>query len=238
MTRPSEKDLSGSIVRVCDISHDTRQAMYELMASAYVVESSSFFNDLAAKNWAILLHDSRHVLRGFTSLAVMDTDADRPIRALFSGDTIIQPEFWGSLELPRVWGRFMLQMINESGDRRLYWFLISSGYKTYRFLPVFFLEYFPRHDAPMPEQMKTILDHLGRARFGERYDADRGIIHLEHPTPLRPGVADLSPERLHDPHVAFFVERNPDHARGDELACIAELRVDNLKPFIRRALKV
>ena len=40
---------------------------------------------------------------------------------------------------------------------------------------------------------------------------------------LRPGVADPPGGRLRDPHVRFFLERNPGHAAGDELCCIAPL---------------
>ncbi|HNV68741.1 MAG TPA: hypothetical protein PKO06_03525 [Candidatus Ozemobacteraceae bacterium] len=238
MGRSADRELRGSIVRVAEIATSVRDAMFGLMDEAYVVGRESFLADLAAKDWAILLHDQQGGLRGFTSLAVMDADVgDRSIRALFSGDTIIQPEFWGSLELPRVWGRFMLQAIEEAGARELYWFLISSGYKTYRFLPVFFREFFPRFDCPTPNDLQAILDSIGEKRFHARFDRERGIIRLEHPTPLRPGIADLTPERLQDPHVAFFVDRNPGYDRGEELACIARLTVDNLRPFIRRALK-
>ncbi|HOY66008.1 MAG TPA: hypothetical protein PLP29_03915 [Candidatus Ozemobacteraceae bacterium] len=234
-----DKALTGKVVPVAELDAGLRSAMFDLMSEAYVVKRESFLADLAAKDWAILLHDATGALRGFTSLALMRTEIEgRAIRALFSGDTIIRPDFWGSLELPRVWGRFMLRMIEEARDEELYWFLISSGYKTYRFLPVFFKEYFPRHDRPTPPDLQNILDRLGTLRFGQRYQPDRGIIRLAEPTPLRAGIADLQDERLQDPDVAFFVARNPGHAAGEELACLAPLRSDNLKPFIRRALRV
>jgi hypothetical protein len=44
---------------------------------------------------------------------------------------------------------------------------------------------------------------------------------------LRPGVADLTPGRLRDPHVDFFARRNPGHPRGDELCCLAPLTRGN-----------
>lgn len=233
-----DKALTGKVVPVANLDDGLRSAMFDLMNEAYIVGRDSFMADLSAKDWAILLHDATGALRGFTSLALMRTEVDgRAIRALFSGDTIIRPDFWGSLELPRVWGRFMMRMIEEAGTEEIYWFLISSGYKTYRFLPVFFQEYFPRHDRPTPPDLQKILDHLGTLRFGQRYEAGRGIIRLAEPTPLRAGIADLHDERLQDPDIAFFVSRNPGHAKGEELACLAPLRSDNLKPFIRRALR-
>ena len=36
-------------------------------------------------------------------------------------------------------------------------------------------------------------------------------------------IVPLTRERLRDPHVRFFAERNPGHTRGDELCCLAPL---------------
>ena len=41
-------------------------------------------------------------------------------------------------------------------------------------------------------------------------------------------------ERLRDPHVRFFHGRNPDHARGDELCCLAPLTRANFTPAAYR----
>jgi hypothetical protein len=51
-------------------------------------------------------------------------------------------------------------------------------------------------------------------------------------------VADLTPQRLVDPHVRFFVERNPEHAMGDELCCIAPLTGDNFTKAARRVIGI
>ena len=51
-----------------------------------------------------------------------------------------------------------------------------------------------------------------------------------------PEVADVTPERLRDPHVAFFVRRNPGHARGDELCCLAPLTRANFTPAAYRVI--
>ena len=53
---------------------------------------------------------------------------------------------------------------------------------------------------------------------------------------LKPGVADLTAERLRDPHVHFFAERNPGHVLGEELCCLARLARNNITPAARRIL--
>ena len=40
----------------------------------------------------------------------------------------------------------------------------------------------------------------------------------------------LPAERQLDPHVDYFLARNPGHERGDELVCLTEIRAENLTP--------
>ena len=61
-----------------------------------------------------------------------------PLAALFSGDTIVRPQFWGEPTLARAWARLAFDFAEAERPLRAFWFLICSGYKTYRFLPVFF----------------------------------------------------------------------------------------------------
>ena len=66
-------------------------------------------------------------------------------------------------------------MLDAHAGTDLYWFLISKGYKTYRFLPVFFHEFYPRWDVPTPSWARAMLDAVARALFPEDYDGEKGI---------------------------------------------------------------
>lgn len=238
MTGNHDKKLIGRIIKVKDLDNHVKQNMFALMDEFYFAKQDVFFDDLSNKNSAILLHDADGILRGFTSAKLFDLPVkeDR-YKILFSGDTIIHPDFWGTLELPRIWGKFMLETLAEMKTEKLYWFLISSGYKTYRFLPAYFHNFYPRHDQPTPEAMQLILDAAAEELFGSRYDADKGIIKMEFPTPLKGGVSDPTEERLRNPHISFFLRKNPGYVDGDELACLTQLTTENIKPFVKRLLR-
>jgi hypothetical protein len=131
--------------------------------------------------------------------------------------------------LAQEWGRFALRLIEAFPDTDLYWFLTTKGYRTYRFLPVFFHEFYPRHDVPTPEWAGRISRAAALAKCPAHYDPHTGIIRVSQRSyRLREGVANVTAQRLRDPHVRFFVERNPRHDRGDELCCIAPLARENL----------
>ncbi len=116
--------------------------------------------------------------------------------------------------------------------------MISAGYKTYRFLPVFYKEFYPCYSCPTPPGVQALLDELARQRFGAEYSAATGVIRFNlGATPLRAGIAEVTAERLKDPHVAFFVARNPGYAQGDELVCLTRIHPDNYSAVGRRLLR-
>jgi hypothetical protein len=229
------KRLVGSVVPRSALSLPERARMYELL-SAYFVHTSraQFESDLAEKETIILLRDLKdQQIQGFSTLMRITAQIDaRDIVAFFSGDTIIAQEFWGETLLSRLWSQTVFAEADRIRDDRpcaaVYWFLICSGYKTWRFLPVFFRDYFPNPNRATPASIRTILDALGRRKFGDEYRAETGIVRFHSATPLRQGIADVTEERLRDPLVAFFDRVNPGHINGDELACLTEISRSNL----------
>ena len=231
--------LTGHIRRPVELTPPQREGMAELLAHYFAnVTQSQFEADLAEKEWVILLTDTASgQIQGFSTLMQLSlTVNDQPIVAFFSGDTIIHRDYWGEAELPRLWGRHVFSLAENIHDARVFWFLISSGYKTYRFLPVFFREFYPTYLQPTPPAIKRILDALACLKFPTEYDAERGIIRFAKAAPLRPGVAEITERRLKDPHVAFFVAANPGHAEGDQLPCLVELTRANITAAGQRML--
>ena len=230
--------LIGRLTDVADLSPNDRREMLRLMDQHYEnVSPEAFEADLLEKRWVIQVRDSDGLMQGFSTQMVLNAVVDgRPIKALFSGDTIVDRQHWGDRALTRAGGQLALSLVEEWPEAELYWFLISQGYKTYRFLPVFFREFYPRFDAATPESMQLVIDALARQKFGAQYDAVAGVVRT--PTyKLREGLADVTAERCEDPHVRFFVERNPGHVVGDELCCIARLSRENFTDAAYRVLQ-
>jgi hypothetical protein len=233
--------LEGTVVETSQLANRQLDQMFDLMAAHYEhMRRDQFDSDLGEKQWVILVEDADHRnVLGFSTQRLLRVAASngKMVRALFSGDTIVQRDFWGRNPLNRLWGTFALSLMDRFPGEDLYWFLISKGYKTYRMLPVFFHEFYPRYDLPTPPAIHDLIVALGRAKFGSRFDAQRGLVPTNGDScRLRPGVADLTPERLHDPHVAYFQQCNPRHAMGDELCCLAPLTRENFTPAAYRVM--
>jgi hypothetical protein len=232
--------LTGRVVLREELGAEMRSAMFALLAAHFVgVELTTFEADLAEKSCAILLEDEQQRLRGFSTLLVYESTVnDRVISVVYSGDTIVERGWWGSPALPRTWIRAVRQLGPLASTREVYWFLLTSGYRTYRFLPVFFRSFHPRFDAPTADTSPPLVDAIARARFGKLYDTSTGIVRFPRPQILRSELLELPCGRTLDPHIAYFVERNPGHVRGDELACLARVHDDNLTPAGRRMCRV
>lgn len=212
--------------------------MYALFRQYYDgVTESIFYADLMGKDYVIeLRHDD--ALAGFSTIALFDffhEPSQLEATVMFSGDTIIDHRFWGSQALPAAFGKFAGE-IQARRQKPLYWLLISKGHRTYRYLPLFVREYWPRHDRPTPTSMEDLLNAIALRRFGRHYDASIGLLRFPSSRGhLKEQWAEVHDAALDKPAVRFFLERNPRYAQGEELVCLAEFNADNLRGVVQRS---
>jgi hypothetical protein len=231
--------LTSRVVPRAELTAREIEAMYRLLADHFSgVEVDVFRQDLAEKNWVVLLEDDCRNLRGFSTFLMYTTTAcGSPTTVVYSGDTIVEPSAWGSPALPRAWIHAVYALRSDYPDGELYWLLLTSGFRTYRFMSVFYRRFYPRFDEPTPADAQRILDALSIERFGQAYDVDSGIVRFPRPQMLRDRLSGVPDGRYADPHVRFFLERNPGHASGDELVSLISLAPDNLTPAGRRMVR-
>ncbi len=215
-----------------ELSRDRQEEMFALLDAHFTgVSRDQFLRDLNEKNWAILLVDDRGRLQGFSTLRFYVTvwKGER-LGVVCSGDTIVDARARTSPLLSKAWIGAVNRLSRQSVSGRVYWLLLTSGFRTYRFLPVFWREFWPQADFRTPPEMQHLLDALARDRFGDAFDANAGIVRFNAPQCLRGSLVDIPAGRLRDPHIAFFIERNPGYRTGDELVCLCELSESNLTP--------
>jgi hypothetical protein len=219
--------LRATLWRQPRLSAAQRTEMWGLFSRFYAdVDPATFERDLAGKHDVILLRDRRdQSLQGFSTLMRYQVEAGgRRYAIVFSGDTIVAPEYWGQTALQVAFYRYVVATKIEFPTLPVYWFLITKGYRTYLLLSRNFLEYWPRHDRPTPAPMLALLEKLARDRFGDAFDSERGILVFDSPHGrLKGEVAPVTPELLEHADIRFFADKNPNHARGDELCCLGRI---------------
>ncbi len=230
--------LKGELLSAKEVTEYQKTRMCQLLNQYFQHISFCYFEkDLAEKDWVILLSDfDSGSIQGFSTQKLMRARINgTPVRAIFSGDTIIDKNFWGGTELVKKWFDLVFSLLKEDQDTKLYWFLISMGFRTYRYLPIYFYDFYPRFDRDVPLHEKAILDTFALMQYPGQYISDKGIIHFTNDVAcLRSDYAEIPDHKLTDPHIKFFLEKNPFYAQGDELACLAELSGSNFKPIVRK----
>lgn len=229
--------LNGQIVQREQLTQDDINRMYELMNLHYDgINIVSFKKDLSEKDWVIILINNQNEICGFSTQKVLNFNVEgKSVRALFSGDTIIHKDYWGELELPKMWLKLGLHLLEKYPNELVYWILITKGYKTYKFLPIYFNNFYPRRDCITPRFEKNLIDTFGEYKYPYEYDAETGVIRFEGKKDrVKEGIADITEQKLKHPDVRFFAEKNPGYKQGDELVCVTQITTENLSAIAKR----
>jgi len=216
-----------------------RDEMYAVFSRYYAnVDHSRFRKDLESKDWIILLSHQDSGIVGFSTQQIYrHSGPSGSVVVVYSGDTIIDRAYRHHTGLAGAFGHFLRWAIRECSGLPVYWLLTSKGARTYRFLPVFFNTFFPAFDRAIPVKFKVLIDALAVEKFGACYLAQTQVV-------CHGGQRDWLCEAEHDPallgrddpHIRFFLERNPGYAQGDELVCLAEVSENNLNGRARRVI--
>lgn len=169
-------------------------------------------------------------LRGFSTLHLQARRdvSGRPCTIIFAGDTVIARRSLGQGALQREWARLLGRTKLRAPWRPLHWFLTCRDYRTYLLLVENVRTALPKYTITRPSPaLQTMLGFVAVDRYGDRFDAEAGVVH---PDPADP--ADRTAESVPvitdelaqaNPHVAFYLDRNPGYLDGDELVCIGDL---------------
>jgi len=223
------------------LSIEDQQQMYSLMDAVYQKISEEMFHaDLENKQFCGLLKDESGIIRGFTTYRILTYKTRRSslVRILFSGDTVIEPAYWGSQELVKGWCQTVGKFKNDYPNEPLYWYLMSKGHRTYMYLPLFFKKYHPAI-YQKNEDLEEVADLVSKELYPNCWNRNKGIIEFDESLgELKTDYGAASYNRSSNKYVEFFLEKNPGFHKGDELVCITEICPENLRGLARKSFKI
>jgi hypothetical protein len=228
------KKLRAKTVQVKNLAEQQVVSLYSVYEKYYENTSFSVFQkDLNNKNSVILLlESSTDRICGFSTILDLELEENgKRILGLYSGDTVVEKEYWGQGTLGIAFLRYLFLKKLCNPLTPCYWFLISKGYKTYLLMANNFKEHYPRFEKETPPEKNWILNQFATRLFPKYYNSQCGVIRFDETgVHLKAGVADISQDlAVTNPRIAFFLEKNPSWMQGEELACIAKMSF--LLPF-------
>jgi hypothetical protein len=224
--------------RIADLSEKKKQAMYALFEQYYIdVSYQQFLDDLKEKNYILMLYSKKNQVIGFSTILFkkLKNTVGREYWALFSGDTVVDKEYWGNKALQKAFYFFILKAKMKALNTPVYWFLQSKGFKTYLLMRKNFKQSYPNIYQDMPHEFASVAQHFYRMKYGDCYiPAKNQIIFPTSKGAAKLEVCEPKGEHLKDPEVQFFLAANPHYAKGVELACVGEITVQDLLGHVQK----
>ena len=230
--------LFAKTINTTQVSDQMKQDMFILFDRYYDnVNKEKFISDFNSKDKVIILRDKTGLIRGFSTIKELKIELESEvIWGIFSGDTVIDLNFWGGSELAVEFFKNVLKAKAKHPFCEVYWFLISKGYKTYLLLANNFKTYYPRYDKDTPERHQKIIKQFGTNLFGRLYQSDKFLLSSANMFDrLKQSVAPISDSLLKcNPKIAYFQKMNPHWQEGDELCCIGRVDFGLITQFTTR----
>lgn len=113
----------------------------------------------------------------------------------------------------------------------------SFSYKSYVAMCHNLSHAYPRYDKETPDFEHELINEYGLSVKSSRevYNAETFVLERER-TAIKESVAPLSKESLNEPHIKFFVERNPGWMKGHQLIVLSAVKWSDVVRVIWRAV--
>jgi len=230
--------LSCRFFRTEDISIPKMLEMHAVFTQYYHnADLATFINDMNKKSGVFILKDkTAGRIVGFTTWNEVEMDyRGRKAIGVFSGDTVVEKEYWGNKAMHTAFAMKMLSTKLLNPTTHVFWLLISKGYKTYLLMTNNFERFYPRHDQ-YDGEMEQLVDQYCNKLYPEYYDSEARILDFgDGYHALKSDVAAITPNmRATNANIRFFDDCNKEWRRGTELPCIGEVSASTLLNFFKK----
>jgi hypothetical protein len=227
------RKLTFKLIKLTSLKETQILRMYNLMCDSYDNMSEiQFREDLQTKDYVGLLLNNLNEIYGFTTIKVNSVRIEG-VNSIFSGDTIIDKNYWGKNNLVSGWVKAIGQISTLDTTKPWVWFLISKGHRTYMFLPIYFNQYYPSIDRDKGKELMPIIRSIAKKKYKNNWFEKEGILRFEK------ALGNMNDELCNDTfnsrnkHAKFFLTKNPGFYKGEELVCGTWINEDNLHPRIK-----
>lgn len=232
--------LTASFTPIADVTPQDIDEMHALFATYYDnADPAVFVRDMRRKDGVVIAREvkTRRIVGFSTAKRVNFLVGGQKAVGIFSGDTILEEQYWGDRSLHAGFFRFMVKTKLRHPLQPVYWLAISKGYKTYLVLANNFPRYYPHHERG-DEELKSIADHYCEQLFPEAFDRERGLLDFgDEYQHLKSNVAEITDSmRQNHPKIAFFERRNPSWQAGTELPCVGVVSFEFFARFIAKTV--
>jgi hypothetical protein len=230
--------IVNSLEPVWSCTPQTKQECFELLSRHFDGVTWRQFNaDFHEKQYVAVLRTEGHLV-GFSTMVTLPitTAEGTSLHIAFSGDTAVEFAARKSIGFGTTLSSFFRENISTYGDGKVWYVLISKGWRTYKAMEFMFHSFTPHPSREMSTMERSIIAAFGKKRYPLRFNEATGVLsNLDGDQKLKGGSPDLD---VPDTKLGcFFKEKNPNFAGGDELICLARLSYDNFTTRFKRCFR-
>lgn len=230
--------IVSSLEPVWSCPPETKQECFELLSRHFACVTWSQFNaDFHEKQYVAILRKDGFLV-GFSTMVTIPitTTKGESLYIAFSGDTAIEFEARNSLGFGITLSSFFRENISTYGDSKVWYVLISKGWRTYKAMEFMFHSFSPCPSKNISTLEREIAVTFGKNRYPSRLKEENLILQgLHGDQKLKDGSPDLEVPTTE--LGLFFKQKNPNFAQGDELICLARLSYDNFTERFKRCFR-
>src|SRR5215469_5827667 len=146
--------IFGQTKSISLCSDQEKETFYRLLCQDFLgVSQRDFIRDFEEKE-AVMILRKEHAegeIVGWSTLMVLTLDLpNEEVKGVFSGDTVVLPEYRSSTGLGVELVKYFMHVREQFPRNKVYYILISKGWRSYKIMVFFFKEFAPCYDKPAP----------------------------------------------------------------------------------------
>ena len=201
------------------------------------------FHKLALSYTYAILYRERNdgSLRGVTFVGIdrKQQDNGKSYTVIRIGLTFFQLKYRGGPYLYTISAYLFFRELIMHPLTPLYFFGKPYSYKSYCVIAHNFKYVYPRYDLETPDFLRDMINDYGLKMKlpNETYNMDTFVLERER-SKMKTFVAILDEESHKDPHIRFFVKRNPGWILGHQLMTVALVKwIDFFRVILKATLR-
>mgnify|MGYP000093569878 CR=1 FL=1 len=214
------------------IENDTWQEI--LVLAADELSSTEGLVDALKKRQRIALYKYKGDIVGIAALDIVAEEFEgKKVCSIYTGNTWIRQDWRNKNLIQALSFVAMIQAKIKYPFHSLFWFFGSNNYMSYRLLYNNFDKYWPNIEKETPEWEMNYMRHLGMFYFDSTLDAETLVWSQKSARSFKDEDTKLTNKQKNDPHIDFYVKRNPGYVHGDRLMCMAPLDKNTIPHVIK-----
>lgn len=185
----------------------------------------------------IVLLKDREKIAGFFIARYFERSIRKPAVTYMSIRIGMLPAYRGQHYMIRLWLRCVIRYWFTAHFPRMFFFNIVLHPSSYCLLTTYFPVVWPSVAQRVPPAIEKLLTELAEELELERVDEDNPFVYHHHLQTIDSQRSRELASQTPNPHIRFFVENNPDYAKGHGMLTLLPITWAAVVTVIARVIK-